>query len=204
MHVSGIDTALWLAGVAGELLLVIVLLARRSYRTFPIFFSWICVVLLLEPTFYWLLLHPSSTTYYRAFFALNFPQYLLEIGVLAEIALNVVRPVKKTLSRGLLITFGIAVAAILGAGFVAAAHVNSATLVDPRSFIVVNTTMAFLRLATFLLIAGFSQLLGLNWKNHVLQLASGLAFYAVVTLIVEIGHSSLRAGPNYAQQFFAL
>jgi hypothetical protein len=69
---------------------------------------------------------------------------------------------------------------------------------------VVNATMAILRLTTFILIAGFSQLLGLNWKNHVLQLASGLAFSAVVTLIVEVAHSELRGGPNYARQYFAL
>lgn len=204
MHFSGIDRALWLAGVAGEFLLVLILLVRRSYRTFPIFFSWICVVLLLEPTFYWLLLHTSETTYYRAFFALNFPQYLLEIGVLAEIAINVVRPVKKTLSRGLLLAFGVAMGAILVAGFVVAARVNSVTLVDPRSFTVINATMAILRLATFILIAGFSQLLGLNWKNHVLQLASGLAFYSVVTLIVELAHSCLRAGAAYHDTYIAL
>lgn len=204
MHVTGIDTVLWLAGVAGEFFLVLILLVRRGYRTFPIFFSWICVVLLLEPTFYWLLLHTSQTTYYRIFFALNFPQYLLEVGVLAEIALSVIRPVRKTLSRGLLITFGSSMAVIVAIGFLAAAHANSVTLVDPRSFIVVNTTMAILRLATFILIAGFSQLLGLNWKNHVLQLASGLAFYAVVTLIVELAHSHLRAGPDYASNYYAL
>jgi hypothetical protein len=89
-------------------------------------------------------------------------------------------------------------------GFVVAAHLNESTLADPRSFMVVDTTMAILRLATFLLIAGFSQLLGLNWKNHVLQLASGLAFYAVVTIIVDFSQSHLRGGPEYGRQFFAL
>jgi hypothetical protein len=64
--------------------------------------------------------------------------------------------------------------------------------------------MAILRLVTFLLLAAFSQVLGLGWKNHVLQLASGLAFYAAVTLIVEIAHSHLRAGPDYANQYYML
>jgi hypothetical protein len=204
MQLSGIDSALWLAGVTGEALLVYILFVRGTYRTFPVFFSWICFVLMLEPTFYWLMLHTSPYTYYRVFFALNFPQYLLEVGVLAEIALNVVRPVRKTLPRGLVIAFASAILLIVIAGFLVAARVNSSTLVKPRSFFVINTTMAFLRLATFILIAGFSQVLGLNWKNHILQLASGLAFYSVVTLIVELSHSHLRDGPTYASSYAAL
>jgi hypothetical protein len=204
MHFSNLDTALWATGIAGEILLVSVLLFRRNYRTFPIFFSWVLFLLLLEPSFYWLMLKTSGATYYKVYFALNFPQYLLEIGVLVEIALNVLRPVKQTLSRKLLIALGAAMLLIAIVGFVVAAQLNESTLADPRSFMVVDTTMAILRLATFLLIAGFSQLLGLNWKNHVLQLASGLAFYAVVTIIVDFSQSHLRGGPEYGRQFFAL
>ena len=204
MHLSGIDTALWLAGIAGEALLVFILLARRSYRTFPLFFSWVAFVLLLEPTFYWLINHSSASTYYRVFFVLNFPQYLLETGVLVEIALNILSPVKKILPRNLMLGFAVAVLVIAGVGFLAAAHINAATLSDPRSFTVVNTTMAILRLAIFILIAASSQLLGLSWKNHVLQLASGLAFYSVVALIVELAHSHLRAGRSYYATYVAL
>jgi hypothetical protein len=89
-------------------------------------------------------------------------------------------------------------------GVFVAAHLNASTLADPRSFMVIDTTMAILRLATFVLIAGFSQVLGLNWKNHVLQLTSGLAFYAVVTLIVDFAESHLRASPSYVSSFIAL
>ena len=204
MHLSGIDAALWLAGITGEFFLVLILLVRRAYRTFPIFFAWISFVLLLEPTFYWLLVHCSAATYYKAFFVLNFPQYLLEVGVLIEIALNVLRPIKSSLSKRLLVVLLSAMLLIALVGFLAAAHVNAATLSDPRTFVVMNTTMAILRIATFILIAGASQLLGLSWKNHVLQLTSGLAFYAVVSLIVELAHSTLRGGPNYARNYFAL
>jgi hypothetical protein len=204
MHLSPVDTALWLAGVAGEALLVGVLFFRRSYRSFPVFFSWILFILLLEPTFYWLLIHSSAATYYKVFFALNFPQYLLEAGVLAEIALNVLRPVRQAISRTLLLVFAAAMLLIAIVGLLAAAHLNAATLADPRSFVVINMTMAILRLALFLAIAGFSQLLGISWKNHVLQIASGLAFYAIVSLIVELAHSQLRGGPAYSASYQAL
>ncbi len=204
MHLSAADAILWAASVIGELLLALILLVRRSYRTFPVFFTWICFVLLLEPTFYWLMHHITATTYYKIFFALNFPEYLLEVGVLAEIAFNVLRPAKQSLSHNFYLWFFVAMLVIAGGGLLVAVLVNSATLSDPRYFVVVNTTMAILRLVAFLLIAGSSQLLGLTWKNHVLQLTSGLAFYAVVTLIVELGHSHLRGGPNYRTYFYAL
>jgi hypothetical protein len=204
MHLSGISEIFWGAGIAGESLLLFVLLIRRSYRTFPVFFAWVAFTLLLEPTFYWLMIHTSVSTYSRFFFALNFPQYLLEMGVLIEIALNVISPAKKNLMRAMLIGFACAMLLIVAVGFLVSAQVNGATLNHTRSLVVINTTMAILRLSTFLLIAGSSQLLGLNWKNHVLQLASGLAFYAVVTLIVEIGHSHLRDGPSYNDTYIAL
>src|SRR6185437_14851170 len=54
---------------------------------------------------------------------------------------------------------------------------------------------------TFLLIAGFSQILGLSWKNHVLQLSTGLAFYSLVQLSVELIQSQLHAGSSYAIQY---
>ncbi len=204
MQVTDIDSLLWAAGAAGEVVLLGILCWRRVYRTFPIFFSWLTFVVVLEPTFYWLLHHASAKTYYQVFFALNFPQYLLEAGVLIEIAASVLQPVKRVLPKGLLY-FLIGGMVLIGVvAFLIATHLNASTLAHPRYFLVINATMAILRLVTFLLIAAFSQLLGIGWRNHVLQLASGLAFYAAVTLIVEVAHSHLRAGPDYASEFFAL
>jgi hypothetical protein len=204
MQASYLDDVLWAAGATGELLLLGILIGRRIYRTFPIFCIWIAFVLLLEPTFYWLLNHASARTYYQTFFALNFPQYLLEACVLLEVASTVLQPVRKSLPKGVLFFVAILMVAIGTVGFLVAAHLNAATLAHTRSFVVLNTAMAILRLVTFLLIAAFSQVLGLGWKNHVLQLASGLAFYSAVTLIVELAHSHLRAGPSYASDYYML
>jgi hypothetical protein len=38
----------------------------------------------------------------------------------------------------------------------------------------------------FAAIAGFAQLLGIGWRNRVLQLATGLSFYSAVELIVSL------------------
>jgi hypothetical protein len=204
MHLSVTDTILWATSVFGEFLLALILLARRSYRVFPVFFSWVCFVALTEPLIYLFVRYATATTYYRFSFALNVLEYLLELLVLAEIALNVLRPAKQALPRNLYYWVFAVALFVAGGGLLVAILANSATLSDPRYFIVVNMTMAILRLVAFLLIAGFSQLLGLSWKNHVLQLTSGLAFYAILTLVVEFAHSHLHAGPTYASSYKAL
>jgi hypothetical protein len=207
MHFSGIDRLLWALGNLGQLLLLATLIFRGSYKVFPVFTGYIVWLTISDPLLMLVLaLHPSQAgfLYYRMYFVFNVIQYVIELAVLVEIALEVLRPATHILSRKILLVFMVIMAFVAVGAFLLTAYVNSATLAHPRTYMVVNTTMAILRLATFLLIAGCSQLLGLNWKNHVLQLTSGLAFYAVITLIVELSHSHLRASPSYAANYAAL
>lgn len=206
MHLVSLENDLWLAGVVGELLLLAVLLLRRSYRSFPVFSAYVAWLLISDPLLLVLYWHygVAGTVYSHTYFTFNCIQYCIELAVLFEIAENVLRPAKNLVQKKALAGIGIFI--LLGAlvAFLIAAELNASTLAHSRIFQVTNATMAMLRLAVFVLIAGFSQLLGLNWKNHVLQLTSGLAFYAVVTLIVELGHSHLRAGPDYSYNYYAL
>ena len=207
MHLSGIDGALWIFGNVGQILLLAILIFRGSHKVFPVFTAYIIWLTVSDPLLILLLtlhLSPTSHLYYRTFSVFSAVQYALELAVLAEIALEVLRPASQKLSRNILFFLLGVMVLVATIAFLFTAYINSATLAHPRTYMVVTTTVAILRLAAFLLIAGFSQLLGLNWKNHVLQLTSGLAFYAVVTLIVELAHSHLRAGPDYARQFIAL
>ena len=41
--------------------------------------------------------------------------------------------------------------------------------------------------------AGFAQVLGIGWKNKVLQLATALSFYSAVDLIVSLGSVTTAA-----------
>ncbi len=204
MHISGIDGVLWIVGIAGELLLLLILITRRLYRIFPLFTAFIFWALLSDPLLFIILrAHHYAFTkiYYQTYFASNVLQYALEIGVLGEIAANVLRPTRSHLTRRILPVLWGCMLGIGVAAFLLAAYLNAATLTHTRAFIVLDTTVAILRLVTFLLITAFSQILGLGWRNHVLQLASGLAFYATVTLIVGLAYSYLRATPDYVAKF---
>jgi hypothetical protein len=50
-------------------------------------------------------------------------------------------------------------------------------------------TFAILRVVIFFAMAGFSQLIGLGWRNRELQVASGLGFYAILSLGVTVLHA---------------
>src|ERR1700761_6370647 len=53
----------------------------------------------------------------------------------------------------------------------------------------VTLGLAILKLLSFAALAGFAQVLGIGWKSHVLQLATGLAFYAAASLFIQISSS---------------
>jgi hypothetical protein len=204
MRVSDINNIFWVAGVAGDLLLLGILFSRRLYRMFPVFSIFVLWDLISDPLLLLVLSadHGVFRHYYsQAYYSFSILEYLLGLGILLEIAANVVRPVQRSFPKGILYSLLGTMLAVGIGSFLVAAHVNAATLATPRTFIVMDTTVAILRLVTFLLIAGFSQVLGLNWKSHVLQLATGLAFYSLVMLMGELAQSQLRAGPYYSAQY---
>jgi hypothetical protein len=204
VHVSGIDNVLWALGVLGELVLLGIFFFRRLQFVFPIFTAYLIWVLVSDPA---LLLVLSSThgavrsLYPQIFFTFSIIQFFLELFVLVEIGANVARPAKHSLPNAGLIFVAVLVVLVGVGAFFFATTVNASTLNHPRTIFVVDCTMAILRLVTFLIIAGLAQILGLGWKNYVLQLASGLAFYAAVTLIASLAQSHLRNGPNYVDDY---
>ena len=62
----------------------------------------------------------------------------------------------------------------------------------------VQQTASILRILFFLVLAGCSQFLSIGWRDRELQVATGLGFYSLVSLAVEILHSHQAMGPQYA------
>jgi hypothetical protein len=198
MHFSGVDDALWILTSLGQIVLLAVLLYRRLPRQFPIFCGYICYSILSDPLFYFLFRHVSKERGFDLFC-----EYLFQVGILLEVASNVLRPVKRSLPRGALLVFtGLLVGGTL-LTFLLAARVRPEDLgLIAQYFVRVNFTFAILRLVIFSAIILFSQMLGIGWKNYVLHLATGLAFYATVTLIVEMLHHFLGVTNKF--QYHAL
>jgi hypothetical protein len=49
-------------------------------------------------------------------------------------------------------------------------------------------TVSILRVVCFLIMAGFSQILAIGWKDRELQVATGLGFFSIASLIVAVLH----------------
>jgi len=58
-------------------------------------------------------------------------------------------------------------------------------------------TFAILRVACFLVMASFSQLLAIGWRDRELQVATGLGLYSIASLLVTLLHSHQKLGPQY-------
>jgi hypothetical protein len=66
-----------------------------------------------------------------------------------------------------------------------------------RFFVQLQQTFAVLRIAIFLGLAGFSQVLSIGWRNRELQIATGLGFYSMFSLAVSLIHAHQAVGPQY-------
>ena len=203
---QSLDLANFVSAVSdiGKASLLVILIRKRLFRTFPLFFAYILWDLMSDLLIFSALITRNDYVihhYVQVYYSANIFLYLLEIGILLEVASNVLHPAKKAVSRG---TLYLLLGAMLTIGIICfffAARVNAAPFFNLRVYLLINTTAAILCVLIFLLIAGFSQVLGLGWKNHVLQLATGLAFFSAVQLLMELMQSQLQAGPSYLEQY---
>jgi hypothetical protein len=189
------DSALWAMGAFLQLSLLVILFWRRLYRQFPLFTASILWDALTQLLLLWV--YSSHGAWYnQAYFSVLSVADLLEISVLAEIAANVLQPHRKSLPPRILSFLGVVILAVGASAFFFSAHANTPSPAHQSTIVIVNSTVAILRLVTFVLIAAFAQVLGIGWKHHVLQLASAFAFYSAIDLIVTQLQGHLHAGPE--------
>ncbi|MGA9720552.1 MAG: hypothetical protein WBQ79_19895 [Acidobacteriaceae bacterium] len=180
-----------IAVVAGMLLqawLCVVLLRKGLARLYPIFFIYLLLNIAEDP--FSLTLNSYSAGYRQFYFVVTILDYILQLLIVFEIGKNVLRPSKRSLP------FPIAPVAVVGVllcALVAASFSRQVQAVGTGDLIQlslrVSLGLAVLKLLLFAALAGFAQMLGIGWKSHVLQLATGLAFYAGVSLLIQISSS---------------
>jgi hypothetical protein len=184
-------------GIVAQATLIVVLVWRRTYRSLPVFFSYIVwgiagdsTVLILRTLRHSQALYPIEIeTYVDLLF-----QYL----VLIELAWSILRPIQRMLPRGFLlgISLIIAVAAVLAwplAGI-------KETPGFPAHFLIAlhaQRSFAILRILIFLALGGCHQFLSIGWRDRELQVASGLGFYSLVSIAGTIWHSYQTYGWQY-------
>lgn len=197
MHLTDLDVALLALSLAGQFVLVWVVARRGLFRIFPVFFAYLVYSSVSDVVFIFLFRHFSPKTYLQAYFANNVPEFLLQLGILLEVARNVLTRVRQSLPLGSLYLLAGMLAGGTLLALLLSAHSQPADL-DRWSqyFVHVNLAVAILRLVIFAAIAGFSQMLGIGWKNHVLQIATGFLGYSIIVLLVELLHHATGMADN--------
>jgi hypothetical protein len=189
-----LDSILYLAGYIAEAAVVALLLFRGVFRTFPIFFSYLVWSLLSDAAAF-VAIHLYSVSYKSVFLVVLIIDHIFQFGVLVELSWSVLRPLRAALPRWTLpaiATLILLIGAIVWP-LATGPGLNNFPL-DSRMIFHVQTTFAILRILFFLVLAGFSQLLSIGWRDRELQIATGLGFYSLVSLAVWMRHASQAVG----------
>lgn len=187
MTVAALYSVLYLLGALAEFVLLGMLLVRRQYRTFPIFTSYIAFNTLSDILVAVLSSTTAGKTADWAAFSLLPLQYLLELGVLCEIAWHVLKPVRASLPPKAVQVFLFLMIVALAGGVVLAGHTDphGGGVYEKIKF-PLDLTVGMLRLILFAVTAAFAQALGIGWRNKALQLATGLCFYSGLDVLASL------------------
>jgi hypothetical protein len=186
MGLQALYAAFDLLSVLGEISLLVVILVRRQYKTFPVFSFYVGFSVLNDIAIGALLVVFSAHTAQSAALALLPLEYLIDLAVLLEIAWNVLRPVHASLPAGSLRVFVAGIALSLLGGILLAYHFGNTGNKIEDIKVPLDLTVGLMRMLIFVATAAFAQLLGIGWRNKVLQLATGLSFYSAIDLVVSL------------------
>ena len=181
------DIALWIAGLATLAALFLVLVGRKRAGQFPFFTILVGFDALQSAIFYFAV--KNQPLYFYSYWGGQAVDFLLQIAVVVEIALQVFKPFG-TWAPGAR-SFWIAACAVsliaaLGLTIVASPHAPTyswAWVIKGNLFAIMLTCM----IAVAVLVT--ARRYGLGWRNHVMGLAQGWTFWAFITFVVETFHS---------------
>jgi len=192
-----LENGLWATNIAIEAALILLLAVRHIWRTLPVFCAYCAWSLCSEL---------GMALVHRFFYGSYLSTYLvslsldsaLEAGILIELIWSVLRPFRPLLPRGSLAYVGLFTLAA-GAAIWPAASIHGMSTLSPgfRFLVHFSQSASILRILFFLALAGCSQWLAIGWRDRELQVATGLGFYSLVSLIVEIIHSHMKWGNPY-------
>jgi hypothetical protein len=188
-----VDGVLGTVSLVAQAAIAYLMIKRGSRRDYPILLTYMFFNLVEDPLAWSL---QNARFYPKFYFTVMVLDYLFQLLIILEIGRNVLRPSKRSLPFRLwpVVTGGILICAILAATFSPQTQSSGNT----AGLLRVTLGLAILKLLLFAGMAGFAQFLGITWRSRVLQLASALAFYGAVSLLVQLSSSHLPStNPGY-------
>jgi len=195
-----LDSALLIALPVGEAITLGCLLRRKTWRILPLFVSYLTWGLVSDTVLFFIL-NEAPGLYKRYYTFETVVDSILMFSVLVELGWSVLRPVRSSLPRGTLF-FLILLVGIVGLLIWPLATRTSSPHMDAPSLLLVHlmATFSILRVVCFLVMAGFSQLLSIGWRDRELQVATGLGLFSIISLLVMLLHAQqqqVKADPYH-------
>ncbi len=189
------EAELVLVGMAAECCVFLLLLMRRGWKAVPIFTLYTLWTIVSDASFVFTRVYSSGLKNYLVEMALD---STLQLLVLAELVRLIVQPVRTSLPKKYALVVPLLLI-ILGAICWPLAGFSVPHGLSSQGYLLVTLqqTVALLRVLIFLTMVAFSQFFSIGWRDRVLQIASGLGFYSILSLIVSVLHTHQAVGPQY-------
>lgn len=182
--------------VAAEVAVFIPIFVRRIWRTFPVFCAYLFWALLSDVAALMMqMMHRPEAAYLSFYRVEMIIDSTLLFVVLVELFWSILRPVRAALPKGSVFVVA-GLVALVGLLIWPLAGKALPLHLAPESVAIFRfqQTFAILRVVCFLVMAGFSQLLAIDWRDRELQIATGLGIYALVSLTVTVFHAHQAGG----------
>lgn len=193
MELSLSARVLWATGFCELVVLVLVLIARRRWRTVPVFSAYISFQVIETIALYCTHRFGSSQAYFWLFWIGAIVDLGLQIAVVFELTGIVLKPtgtwVRDARKMFLLLALaGTVLAAAISYGVNPTVPNSLDNWIEKG-----NLFAAMLNAQLFVAMGLASTRLGLAWRHHVMGIATGWAVWAVIGLFVEAAFSYFGA-----------
>jgi hypothetical protein len=185
---SVLDMTVWLAGLLGEIILFSILVIRRRWKDFLVFTTMMGFEIALGPVQYVVFRYATPSGYARFYDLIALIEFLLQIGVIWEIARIVMRPTGTWL-------YDARKQFILGSATGLLLAVALAWLFSTPAASITTRIEAQLNLFTDLVVCELfvvmlltAKRLGLGFRNHVFALVTGWSGWVMAAMAVELLH----------------
>jgi len=185
------DKILWLIGLSAEIGVVVLCIRAKLFRNTPVFCAYLAWSVLLDLLVLGVTRLPPNI-YLRVYVWQLIADSIFQFAVLVELGWAVLLPIRSSLPKHTVLILALLIAGAGGLIWPISAHMLPPGL-DPSGVLFVHAqqTVAVLRAVIFLVLAGFSQLLSIGWRNRELQIATGLGFYSICSLAISLIHGHL-------------
>jgi peptidoglycan/LPS O-acetylase OafA/YrhL len=191
MNFSTVDNALWAASLIGHVALVLILVLRRKLRQFPVFSTFIAFSALVTILLFFVHRFGTNHQYFLAYWITGGANYLFQVGLIVEIARNVLRPTGRWVleaRKSFLIwaAVGLGIAAIM-AYELGPSQSKGIELWDTR----ITVFTALMTCGLFLAMMTAANRLGLRWRSQVYAVGQGLFIWSLISLFGDVAHTAL-------------